>query len=60
MARTKKEIFDKINQWKKENTDRVIMQVPKGYKDKWKGLATLEGKSLTRWIFDKIEGEENK
>lgn len=60
MAQSKKELWKQINDWKKEKTDRVILQVPKGYKDKWKGLATLEGKSLTRWIFDKIEGEQNK
>lgn len=56
----KKEYYKLINDWQKAKKDRVILLVPKGYKDKWKGLATLEGKSLTRWIFEKIEGKQDK
>lgn len=41
----------------RNNTDMVYVTVPKGKKDEWKARASSEGKSLNRFIIDKVEGE---
>lgn len=36
-------------------TDDIRLRLPRGTKDRWKAAADLEGKSLTRYVFDLVE-----
>ncbi len=48
--------IDYINNWKKENTDLIRIQVPKGKKEVYKELAIKSGaKSLTAYITALLE-----
>lgn len=56
MMPTSKERIDYINNWKKENTDLIRIQVPKGKKEVYKKLAIKSGaKSLTAYITALLE-----
>jgi len=56
MMPASKERIDYINNWKKENTDLIRIQVPKGKKEVYKELAIKSGaKSLTAYITALLE-----
>lgn len=40
--------------WKKENVDRIALEVPKGTKDVWKEAAAASGLSLNQYIIKKV------
>ena len=42
------------NEWTKLNCDRINLKVPKGTRDKWRERAVSEGKSLNKWIIDRV------
>lgn len=44
-----------IQEFLKENYDRVSVNVPKGRREVWKAAASAEGKSLNAFITDIIE-----
>lgn len=44
-----------IQEFQKENYDRVSVNLPKGRREVWKAIATSEGKTLNTFIKDVIE-----
>lgn len=54
----RKKMNARQNKWKAENQDRIYLNVPKGYKDKWTQEAKAEGLSLTEYIIRKVEGDK--
>ena len=60
MKREKK--FDKVaydNAYIKEKKDRINLVIPKGKKAEWKAKAEEKGKSLTRFIIDRVDGQDD-
>lgn len=49
--------FDKAQyniDWKKQNTDQVVVRVPRGKKNELKELAATQGKGMSRMIKDAL------
>ena len=46
--------YKKIDEWKSKNVDRIHLEVPKGVKEQWREQAQAEGKSLQKWIIEKV------
>lgn len=44
-----------INDFKRANYDRVIIEIPKGQREVWRSLAADEGKSLSAFIRELVE-----
>jgi len=44
-----------IQQYQRDNYDRVNIQVPKGIREEWKKIASSQGKSLNAFIVDAVE-----
>ncbi len=55
MIMSKKEKQKYINDWKKENQDRVTFMVEKGKKDYYKAIAKEKGLSLNQFVIQAIE-----
>lgn len=52
---SKKARYEQQTAWKTENRDRIAFEVPKGDREKYKGLAKAEGKSLNNYILESLE-----
>lgn len=46
--------YKRISEWKRQNIDRIALEVSKGLKEEWREKAKAEGKSLNEWIIEKV------
>ena len=54
----KEQAIKYVNDYKRDNYDRINLIVPKGDKDKIKARATKQSKSLNQYITDKINAPD--
>lgn len=50
----------RTREYNKENYEQIVMRVPKGVKEKIKGSAEKEGKSMTSYIMEAVNEKMNK
>lgn len=50
----------RTREYNKENYEQIVMRVPKGVKEKIKGAAEKEGKSMTSYIMEAVNEKMNK
>ena len=53
----KKVAFQKVNEYQKENYDRITVMASKGSKEKWRQAAAVKDMSLSSFVMDCVEKE---
>lgn len=56
MAIDKEKQYKRQTDWKRNNKDRIAVEVPKGTRDIWRAQAKADGLSLNEWIIKKCQG----